>query len=162
MLVDQLKRDEGFRSTVYTCPAGRNTVGYGHNLDDNPLSKAEIKYLFGKELHPDVAFERLCIQGINQKQATWLLERDIAKVQAALLLHYPWMSDLDSARFDAVCNMAFQLGVKGVSKFKHMLRALEMGCYDTAADEALDSRWAKQTPERAQRVALQMRLGEVV
>ena len=36
-LQKELKRDEGFRSKVYTCSAGKLTVGYGHNLEDNDL-----------------------------------------------------------------------------------------------------------------------------
>ena len=49
--------------------------------------------------------------------------------------------------------MAYQLGVNGVGNFSKMLNALESGDRETAAIEALDSKWATQTPERAERVA---------
>ena len=45
--------------------------------------------------------------------------------------------------------MVFQLGIGGVSKFKNMWKALGEGDYQTASEEMLDSRWAKQTPKRA-------------
>ncbi len=46
--------------------------------------------------------------------------------------------------------MVFQLGIGGVSKFKNMWKALGEGDYQTASEEMLDSRWAKQTPSRAE------------
>ncbi len=53
--------------------------------------------------------------------------------------------------------MVFQLGETGVSKFKNMLKALKEGPdYQTAAIEMLDSRWAKQTPNRAEAMSSEM------
>lgn len=52
-----------------------------------------------------------------------------------------------------MANMAYQLGVSGVLRFRKMLEALRAGDREKAAEEALDSAWATQTPERAQRVA---------
>ena len=52
--------------------------------------------------------------------------------------------------------MIFQLGKTGVSKFKNMWKALSGLDYSTAASEMLDSRWAKQTPNRAQAMSAQM------
>jgi lysozyme len=51
--------------------------------------------------------------------------------------------------------MVFQLGETGVSKFKNMWKALEQDppAYSVAASEMLDSRWAKQTPNRANGLA---------
>ena len=58
--------------------------------------------------------------------------------------------------------MVFQLGKTGVSKFKNMWKALSALEYSTAASEMLDSRWAKQTPNRAQAMSAQMAsLGQV-
>ena len=51
---------------------------------------------------------------------------------------------------EVICEMVFQLGIGGVSKFKNMWKALEEGDYYTASVEMLDSRWAKQTPKRAE------------
>jgi lysozyme len=53
--------------------------------------------------------------------------------------------------------MAYQLGVEGVAKFVLMLTALERGDRETAAVNALASEWAKQTPDRAKRVATLIR-----
>jgi lysozyme len=40
-----------------------------------------------------------------------------------------------------------------------MLAALEAGDYETAATEALDSRWAQQVGHRAHNIAERIRLG---
>jgi len=52
--------------------------------------------------------------------------------------------------------MIFQMGFAGVSKFRNMIVALQNNSYTTAASEMLDSRWAKQTPNRAQALSKQM------
>ena len=49
--------------------------------------------------------------------------------------------------------MSYQMGLSGVSKFKKALHAMQMLQWNVAADELLDSRWAKQTPNRAQELS---------
>lgn len=58
--------------------------------------------------------------------------------------------------WDILYNMAYQLGVGGLLKFKKMLKALEKQDYETAAKEGLDSLWARQTPNRARRLMAKM------
>ena len=53
----------------------------------------------------------------------------------------------------ALVSMAYQLGCTGLMGFKGMLSALEQGDCPTAKAEALDSDWARETPERAHRVS---------
>ena len=48
------------------------------------------------------------------------------------------------------------MGPAGVGKFKNMLLALQNQSYAEAAAEMLDSRWAKQTPNRAKKLSSQM------
>jgi len=56
--------------------------------------------------------------------------------------------------------MAFQLGQRGLSKFKNMNSAIERKEWVEAAVEMMDSRWAGQTPNRATRLQQRMiRLG---
>jgi lysozyme len=54
--------------------------------------------------------------------------------------------------------MVFQLGKTGVSKFRNMWKALQQNPpqYSVAASEMLDSRWAKQTPNRAKEMSNHM------
>ena len=54
---------------------------------------------------------------------------------------------------EIILEMVFQLGKTGVSKFKKMWSALKNNDYKKASEEMLDSKWAKQTPERAESLA---------
>ncbi|WP_376787674.1 hypothetical protein [Klebsiella aerogenes] len=66
---------------------------------------------------------------------------------------------IDEVRRAALVNMVFQLGATGVLGFKKMLQYLNNREYSLAADEALDSKWAVQTPARAKRVTEVIRNG---
>ena len=128
--LDILASDEGFEGMPYDDHLGWPTIGYGTLL---PITEAEGKMLLESRL---------------REKADELL-RSMPEVAT-----YP-----DGVR-DALFNMAYQLGTAGLLKFRNMWGALERGFYDQAADEALDSRWAKQTPNRAQRIAAAIRKGE--
>ena len=58
-----------------------------------------------------------------------------------------------------LANMCFQLGRPRLSHFKKMIAAIESfpPQYDRAADEMHNSRWQKQTPNRANRLIARMR-----
>ncbi len=131
-IMADLKRDEGLRLKPYRCSAGRLTIGYGRNLDD---------------------------VGITHGEAEILLEHDIRRSLAALDRALPWWRTLSGDQQRGLINMCFQLGIGGLRKFEKMLAALKDSNYNKAADEALDSLYAKQTPERAKRVAKLFREG---
>ena len=59
-----------------------------------------------------------------------------------------------------VLDMAFNLGVRGLSKFRNALAAMEARDYATAAEEMMDSRWAQQVGGRAARLAVMMETGQ--
>ena len=60
----------------------------------------------------------------------------------------------------ALIDMCFQLGAYGVSKFKNMLSAMREGDWDKASKECLNSKYARQTPKRAERIAHLIKTGE--
>lgn len=131
-LVKMLEQDEGFKPKPYRCSAGKLTIGYGRNLEDKGLSREEASYL----LHEDI---RDAIKFLDQQ--------------------LPWWKSLDGeARQEALVNMAFNLGGRLLG-FKKMLAALKSKDYGRAADEALDSKWAGQVGQRAQRIARAFREG---
>ena len=55
-----------------------------------------------------------------------------------------------------LCEMIYQMGFAGVSKFKMMIAALQQNNFVEAGRQMLDSRWAKQTPNRAKTLSKQM------
>ena len=124
-LVEILKVEEGFRSKPYLDSRGVLTIGYGTNIYDG-ISKIEADYLLKWRLH----------RAETKLTELWLPYKDQPRsVQIALL------------------DMSYQLGVYGLLKFHQTLARLESKDYSGAADSALDSLWAKQTPRRAARVA---------
>ena len=136
-LLESVKKHEGFRDTVYRDTLNKRTVGYGHlcvedHWEDN--------------------------KAYDKKYLEEILEKDL---QSAINQTHEMCKDLkisDDAK-TIICEMIFQLGGNGVSKFKNMWKALKENppSYSVAASEMLDSRWAKQTPNRAQEMAGHMR-----
>lgn len=129
---EAIKKEEGFRMETYYCTEGHLTGGYGH------------KMLEGEEVPKD--------------KAGWdkLFERDFARAVTGaedLLMMCP---NIDETARNIVVEMVYQMGAYGVSKFKGMLKALQDEDYKQASVEMLDSRWAKQTPNRAKRMAERM------
>jgi len=131
-----LERDEGRVPYAYTDSEGYWTCGVGFLIDRKKGAKI-----------PDDVIDY------------WLDYEVKAKIRT-LETVFSWWHTLDDARQRVLANMAYQLGVDGVLKFKRMLAALQEHDFDTAADEMADSLWAKQTPDRASRLISMMRTGE--
>ena len=126
---DQLKRDEGYKTTIYTDTLGHETIGVGHNLRV-PLSYGAIENILSDDLLiAEEAVERLGF----------------------------WTHSLSDARRGVLINMAFNLGGAGLGGFRRMLAAMQAEHWDTAAEEMLSSLWARQVGDRAERLAKQMR-----
>lgn len=134
-IIDQLKRDEGFRPHAYQDHLGFLTIGIGRLID---LRKGG---------------------GITQEEAEYLLQNDVTRRVRELAICLPWINQLDEARHGVLINMSFQLGTAGLMAFKKTLKYVQDGKYMAAANEMLQSKWAEQTPERAARLAKQMMTG---
>lgn len=127
--------EEGFRAKPYKCSAGYPTIGYGIKLANK---NANIDN-FECEIPEPVAF-------------MWL-EHHAAKEEAKLC-KYSWFIDQCKDVQDILVSMCYQLGLNGLLGFKNMIKALSVNDMETAATEALDSKWARSdSPNRAQRHA---------
>ena len=136
-LLQSVKKHEGYRNKVYLDSLGKRTVGVGHLC-------AEDFWEDNKEY--------------EEKFLLTILEHDLKNAiegSERLLKDCPVLDDLAK---EIIIEMVFQLGETGVSKFKNMLKALKQDPpeYSVAASEMLDSRWAKQTPNRAQNMSAEM------
>lgn len=97
--------------------------------------------------------------GISQEESAYLLKNDIDRKVAELNKRIPWWTKLDDARKGVLLNMSFQMGTDGLLGFKNTLAMIQAGNYEGAAKGMLQSKWARQTPSRAKRMAEQMRTG---
>ena len=127
--------EEGFRTKRYICSKGHPTIGIGHKL---------------------LKSERFVT--ITKEQALELFQKDITIARKAAN-KYSWFKDLNEPRQAIILSMIFQLGAKGFADFKQTIRYIEIGQFNAAANEMLDSAWAKQTPNRARRHSKQFMVG---
>lgn len=130
VLIEQLKRHEGFRALVYTDTTGHKTIGYGFNIE----------------------------AGITKNSAEALLQSQMAELWMVLneeFNHFWWR--LSRERQGVLLNMAFNLGINGLKKFKKMLSAISDGDDEAVVAEMLDSKWAHQVKGRAWELADQWR-----
>lgn len=131
--LEKIEREEGFVSTVYLCPAGKQTIGYGFNLEAQPMPK-EVADLW----------LRILIDDIRER-----------------LSKYDWYNKLNADRKTVIIDMCYQMGMSGVFNFENMIDALEAGNYETAAYEIMDSLYAKRHRNRAKRNSDAMLTGEL-
>ena len=85
---------------------------------------------------------------------------DIRIVENELCRVHPCVEDLDSVRQLILMDMAYNMGVPRLCKFKNMWGAIHDGNYEIASIEMMDSRWAKQVGSRAVKLSDAMRAGE--
>jgi lysozyme len=125
-LKNQLILHEGLKLEPYECTAGKLTIGVGRNIEDI---------------------------GITEDEARYLLDNDILRVCDELDRNLSWWRDLSDVRQRVLVDMVFNLGISRFMQFQNAISAIESGDYDKAAEEMLDSRWAKQVGQRAHRLA---------
>lgn len=68
----------------------------------------------------------------------------------------PWLLKYPSEVREIIVEMNFQLGVRGTNAFKQMFKALRKRDFKAAANEMRDSKWYRQTTNRAERLAKRM------
>ena len=136
-LLQSVKDHEGYRNKVYLDTLNKRTVGVGHLCVED----------FWED---DKEYE--------EKFLMTILEHDLqtAIKGAEDLMQEHGCSDIDDLAKELIIEMVFQLGKTGVSKFRNMWKHLSALEYSLAASEMLDSRWAKQTPNRAQNMSNKM------
>ncbi|MDA8724042.1 glycoside hydrolase family protein [Alphaproteobacteria bacterium] len=132
--IEQLKHDEGLRLYPYTCTANKVTIGYGRNLEDN---------------------------GISALEAEQMLQSDtqVAMLDAKKFVGEVTWNELSDVRQACLINMAFNLGLPTLKKFKKFKQALQDGDMDEASVQMLASKWAKQVGQRAKRLSLLIKEG---
>lgn len=125
-MIDRIKKHEGLRLKPYRCTAGKLTIGYGRNLEDN---------------------------GITEEEAHFLLMNDLKKSWDECCKAFSWISKMDKIRQGVIVELCFNMGLGRLKGFKKMLAACERGDYETASVEMLDSLWARQVGQRAKTLA---------
>ena len=152
--LDKLIEHEGMVLTVYEDSLGIETIGIGRNLKDRGITKEELDAMDFPSI--DAVYEH----GITEADAAYLLENDVQIVEDELLKSHPCVAELDSVRQLVLVDMAFNMGVPRLCKFKKMWAGIHENDFRTAAKEMLDSRWAVQVKRRSHKLAHAMHHGE--
>ena len=153
-LIEKLIVSEGLRLQVYKDTLGIDTIGIGRNLEDRGISKEELDWM-------DIpSIDHVYEWGITEADAVYLATNDVQIVEEELVRAHPCVDRLDSVRQLILIDMAFNMGVPRLCKFKKMWAAVEAEDFPTAAKEMLDSRWATQVKGRATKLANAMHNGE--
>ena len=118
-LISRLKKHEGFNGLPYTDIKGNLTIGYGLKL---PLTKDESEFLLKHRLY---------------------------KKRSELIQKWNKFLSLPGSVQSIVLEMCYQLGVNGFLTFKKTIKYLENRQWKGASREMLNSKWAIQTPNRA-------------
>lgn len=129
-VVERIKEEEGFRSKPYEDHLGKLTIGFGTLLED----------------------------GISEEEAALLLRHRLLiaynELKSTMDSHY--QANLDEMPDDiqrVLLDLAYQMGVPRLMGFRKMFGALNALAYERAAHELLNSKYAEQTPARAERNA---------
>ena len=99
---------------------------------------------------------------ITEEESLAVLKIRLGSVLAALNAQLHWFTNLAIEVKNIMLNMAYQIGVAGLMDFTNTMMFIQNRDWVQAADEMLDSKWAKQTPERAKRLSDRMRNIDVV
>ena len=137
----KLAEKEGYVPNVYEDKLGKETVGIGHLI--TPQDKASGKiygndYTDGLDEEETLDVFRKDIENANQQTAKLLAEKGID------------IESLSDTQISSIRNMVYQIGKKGASKFNKTFNNIKEGDFSGAAEEAANSEWNKQTPDRVQ------------
>ena len=130
-LKDEIKKEEGYRNTVY-----KDHLGFGHLVTPKDNFKEGVKYDY-KKLEKVFDYD---FQIAHQDAMDLCKDLDIVDEAKEIIIH-----------------MCFQLGKPKTAKFKKMFEALQNKDYIEAGLQMESSLWAKQTPNRVMRLSEKMK-----
>jgi lysozyme len=145
-LIKSIKGHEGFKQYPYIDPV----VAMYPNIAG--ISKEEMSII---KKH----FDKLKVTFgygftfITEEEALLVLQNRIKTIKKDLYYKSEWVIEQPQEIQDVLVEMAYQIGVNGLLKFKKTLALIKQGKYKEASIEMLDSKWAKQTPRRAKELS---------
>lgn len=145
---DMLRYDEGKKNSLYKDTLGFWTIGVGHLVTKDPSVVVARQIL-------DKKFKRVTGGTLTDAEVESLFNEDIEVTIRGIMnskFLAPIYTKLDCARQSALINMCFQMGIAGVEGFKNSMSFIAAGQWEKAAANLKQSKWYKQTTNRANRV----------
>lgn len=147
---NMLSLNEGNKPRVYEDSKGNRTIGIGFNLED------EGNRRFLKEEGIDIN-ELFDGRELSDREIKILYNHSLRQAFEDAQKFDPNLAQRPEAARMAIVDMAFNLGLTRLNKFKKMKAGLMNNDYQTAADEMVDSKWYKQVKSRGPRMVKVMR-----
>lgn len=151
-----ISKEEGRRTTIYPDVSGWS-IGIGH-LCIKTGTKAQGIANLNKQLGRSTGGV------ITSAEIDKLFKADLVSVRSNInkvsILSSVYNA-MNGSRRMALENMVFQMGAGGVANFTTALNLMLQGKYEDAAKQLLQSKWAKQTPGRAARIASIIKYGNL-
>ena len=135
-LREEITFDEGVKYETYHCSEGHLTGGIGHLI-----TEWDEDY-YDKPIGTSIPEEK-----VNE----WFASDIEVSINDCKDL-FNNFDDLPEDVQRVLANMSFQLGRPRLSKFRKMIAAVELQDFAEMANQMEDSRWFKQTTNRAQRL----------
>jgi lysozyme len=143
-LREDLEADEGIKHETYLCSEMKLTFGVGHLvLESDP------------EYHQPIG------TAVSPERVTECFNADIQMTIDDCRIIFEHFDGFPEEAQLCLANMCYQLGRPTFSKFKRSIAYANDHQWGDLAEEILDSRWAKQTPNRAKRISDRLSLLEV-
>lgn len=109
--INLIKKFEGFSSFPYICPAGKNTIGYGHVIEKKPF-----------------------LTHVTEEEADIILRKEIDRVSVYLNSVVSTDIKITQGMFDAMASLVFNWGYGNFGNSKGLIR-LNNKRYVLAAQE---------------------------
>ena len=138
-LQEELAEDEGCKYEIYNDHLGYATFGIGHLVTDSDLE-------YGQEIGTEVSKERV--------DECFKADIEITIDDGNIL--YSNFNDIPEEAQLILANMMFNLGRPRLSKFLKLKAAVDDEDWMEASVQMMDSKWAKQVPNRAKRLCERM------
>ena len=138
-LKEEIKNDEGVIYEVYLDHLGYKTCGVGHLCRaTDPENKLEVG------------------DPVSVERVDMLFAEDLETTIDECKLLYNNFDDLPEEVQRIIANMLFNMGRPRLSRFHKMKKAVDNGDWTEASVQMKDSLWARQVPNRADRLVKRM------
>lgn len=166
-LYEMIRREEGWETKAYMDSQGFPTIGVGHLIKRQAgMSWAAVN----KELSSQIGRDIKTTGGpgsINPEEVEDLFSKDLITITKSMN-KYPGIvaamtaAGTNNPRKWALISMAFQMGPAGLAKFSSSLALMASGQWKEASLQIKQSKWAQQTPARAQRTSIVLSSGNML
>lgn len=158
VLIEMLKKHEGYRTKMYYDTKGNPTIGVGFNL--NRYDAKSILQSVGAD------YETIMAGGeLSDPQIVGILDNTIDEAIGTARSKFSNFDNLDPAAQAIVIDMCFNMGGDRIGRFKKMRDSLDDNDggdlpldYGRAREEMIDSEWYNQVGNRSRSLTDMMKL----